>query len=198
MTNEIQKVREEIRQQLLSARICPEERTVELSPCGRYQLEVGVYAEVSRPEDASLALAVVRSVATGEVVATVGRNDDRLFYAWVSRDGQDYLLFPEDLLGQTVINLTTRQVAGYSTPDGDFIWTEFYPSPDRNCLAVVGCYWACPFVVIVYDFRDPMNLPLPILAEFEFPNGEEFGEWTSMNSFSTGKEKEHIHVFALP
>ncbi len=42
MTNEIQKVREAIERDLVSARLCTEERFTEFSPCGRYELEVNL------------------------------------------------------------------------------------------------------------------------------------------------------------
>ncbi len=72
MTNEIQEVREAIERDLVSARLCPEERFVELSPCGRYELEVNGYAPASFPAYAIVAVAVVHSVATRETIASIG------------------------------------------------------------------------------------------------------------------------------
>jgi hypothetical protein len=199
MTNEIQKVREDLEKSLESARLCPEERFTTLSPCGRYQLEVNGYATADSLEDATIAIAVIRNTATGEVIATVNRNDTRCFYAWITRDGHDYLLFPEDLEGQTVIDLTARRVEGFSSPDEPFIWTEFYPSDDKTKLAIVGCYWACPYQVTVYDFRDPLCLPLPILAQFDLPgNDANFGQWLSEATFSVTTQEEVARVFDLP
>ena len=173
--NEIEKVREAIDRGLASASLSPDETIIEMSPCGRYRLEVKEYATV---DGTDFAVALVSRAESGLEVATVKRNDSRCFYAWVSRDGHDYLLFSEDLEGQTVIDLTAGRVTGFSSPDDGFIWCEFYPSPDRTKLAVVGCYWACPYEVIVYDFRDPLHLPLPELAEFVLPdNDAEFVEW---------------------
>lgn len=185
MINEIEKIREAIDRDLVSARLCPEERFVELSPCGRYELEVNGYAPQSFPHYATIAVAVVRDVATGEIIATVGRNDTRDFHAWISRDGKDYLLYSEDLEGQTVIDLSSRQVAGFSSPDDPFIWAEFHPSPDKSRLAIIGCYWACPYLVKIYDFREPMNLPLPTIGEFMLPGANaRFVEWNSDDSFT--------------
>src|SRR2546423_1350798 len=101
MKNEIQSVRETTERALASARLCPGGRVTELSPCGRYRLEIEEYAA----EGIDLAIAIVRRTADGQEVATVKRNYSRCFYAWVSRAGRDYLLFPEDLEGQTVIDL---------------------------------------------------------------------------------------------
>jgi len=174
MTNEIQSIREALRRRLESARLCPEEGITELSPCGRYRLEVVGYATAELPEYATITVALVRSTATGEVLATVARNDTRYFYAWITRDGHDYLLFPEDLEGQTVIDLTARRVEGFSSPDDGFIWAEFYPSPDKTLLAIV-------------------------IARFDLPgNDAEFGEWLSASSFSVLDQAGAAFMLELP
>ena len=38
-----------------------------------------------------------------------------------------------------------------------FIWTDVHYDPESNLLAVSGCYWACPYSVIVLDFSEPMT-----------------------------------------
>jgi hypothetical protein len=179
MVNEIEAFRESMRQSLVSARPCPEEGFTEPSPCGRYLLQVEIYATAEAPEIPALAVATVRSVPTGEAVVTVNRNDDRCFHAWVTRDERDYLLFAEDLEGHSVIDLTTRRVVGFSSPDERFIWAKIYPSPDRTRLAVVGCYWACPYEVAVYDFSEPMRLPLPVIARFDLPGNDATFGWVT-------------------
>lgn len=196
MTNEIQKVREATERWLATARLSPGGPVIELSPCGRYGLEIEEYAY---EHGADCAVAVVRRTADGQEVATVKRNDSRCFYAWVSLGGHDYLLFPEDLEGQTVIDLTDGRVAGFSSPDDAFIWAEFHPSPDRTKLAVVGCYWACPYQVTVYNFHDPLNLPLPKLAEILLPeNDAEFEEWVTGGAFRVRSKDGTIRVYEVP
>jgi hypothetical protein len=44
-----------------------------------------------------------------------------------------------------------------------FCWAAHYPSLDRRFLAVDGCYWACPYELVIYDFTQPMELPYPEL-----------------------------------
>jgi hypothetical protein len=184
MTNEIETVREKMKRVLESARLCPDEGFNELSPCGRYLLEVEAYAPAEVPNYSTIAVATVRSAVTREVVVTLNRNDTRCFYAWVTRDEHDYLLFAEDLEGHSVIDLTARRVEGFSSPDDQFIWAEIHPSPDRMWLAVVGCYWACSYEVAVYDFHDPLRLPLPVVARFELPDsGKAFEGWVTDRSF---------------
>lgn len=196
MTNEIQNVREAIDRGLASAQPCPEGTLTELSPCGRYRLEIEEYTAT---DGADFAIAVVHLADGGQQVAMVKRNDSRCFYAWISRAGHDYLLFPEDLEGQTVIDLTVGQVVGFSSPDDPFIWAQFYPSPDRTTLAVIGCYWACPYQVTVYDFNDPLDLPLPKLVEFVLPeNNAQFKEWVSEEAFHIQCPDGTVHLFKVP
>ena len=199
MTNDIQAVREAMRRALETARACPGERLTQPSPCGRYRLEVDEYATADLPDYPTIAVATVRSAATGEALASVSRNDTRYFYAWVTRDGHDYLLFAEDLEGHSVIDLTARRVAGYSSPDDRFIWAEIHPSPGRRWLAVVGCYWGCPYEVAVYDFRDPLRLPLPVVARLDLPgNDAAFGGWAADDSFRLVDRDGLARVVELP
>jgi hypothetical protein len=196
VTNEIQKVRDAIERGLAAARPCPGGPVTELSPCGRYRLEIEEYASA---DGADFAVAVVRRTDNGQEVATVKRNDSRCFYAWASQPGHDYLLFPEDLEGQSVVDLTAGRVIGFSSPDDPFIWTEFHPSPARTKLAVIGCYWACPYQVTVYDFRNPLELPLPKLAEFVLPdNGARFGEWVTEAAFRVRSNDGAVRLFEIP
>jgi hypothetical protein len=199
MTNEIEALRESMRRDLAGAKLCPDEGFTEPSPCGRYLLEVEAYATTSFPHYATIVVATVRSSVTGEVLVTLNRNDSRYFYAWVSRDGRDYLLFAEDLEGHSVIDLTDRKVAGFSSPDDQFIWTEIYPSPDRTILAVVGCYWACPYEVAVYDFHDPMQMPLSVISRIDLPAGNApFGGWVTDGSFRLVDPNGATRVVELP
>jgi hypothetical protein len=196
VTNEIQNVRAATERGLASARLSPGGPVTELSPCGQYRLEIEEYAT---EHGADFAVAIVRRAGDGQEVATINRNDSRCFYAWVSRAGRDYLLFAEDLEGQTVIDLTSGQMASFSSPDDSFIWAEFYPSPDRTKLAVVGCYWACPYQVTVYDFHDPLSLPLPTLAEFVLPqNDAKFGEWVTEEAFRVRSRDGAVRMFEVP
>jgi hypothetical protein len=96
MTNEIQKVREEIARGLALAEVPPVESVVEVSPCGQYQIEI---EEFGGRNGMDFAVAVVRHTDSGREIATIKRNDSRCFYSWASRAGGDYLILPEDLEG---------------------------------------------------------------------------------------------------
>ena len=175
----------------------PCEESVEDSPCGRYRLTVTWYGEPSR--------AVVTRVATGEVVAVLVREDSGPGDAWVIRPDGDYLFYPEVQDGQSVVDLRTGEVAGYHPDrDGDFIMTRVVPSPDGTRLAAEGCYWACSYDTAIYDFREPMKLPLTELARHLSKLGNvNFVGWDSADSYRTqvngeGAEESHTLPAAGP
>ncbi len=199
LVNDIQNTRDDLERTFDPSRIIPGEHVEERSPCGRYHLVVDVFGTAEDPGFPSVVLANIKSTVTGEVIATVKRNDDRLFYTWISRDGHDYLIFPEHLEGQTILDLTARRVEGFFSRDESFIWTEFHPSPDKTKMAIIGCYWACSYMVTVYDFRNPMSLPLPLLAQFTLPEANaKFKEWISENAFGVTDDQGILHVFEVP
>jgi hypothetical protein len=101
-------------------------------------------------------------------------NESRFFHSWVTKDNVDYLICAEDIFGgQTVVDLTNRKIVGYSPNKDGFIWTDFHLSPDGQTLATIGCYWACPYVIKLFDFNDPMNLPLMEIKEIELLDNDE-------------------------
>lgn len=180
-------------------RIIEDEHLVEESPCGKYQLVSDVFGVAEDSDLSEIVEVVLKNSKTGETLVTMKRNDSRLFYSWISRDGHDYFLLSEDLEGQSIIDLTEHRIVGFCSRDDPFIWTEFHPSPDKSNLAIIGCYWACPYQVSVYDFRRPMELPLPKVIQFTLPdNNASFGEWTTNTSFSVIDDQNTVHSFHVP
>ena len=199
MFNTIQDIRDALQFQFNTKVSPPVYHYEELSPCGRYRLTIDEFAVKENQTISEFVVATVLLREANEVVTTFLRNDSRLFYAWITRNDHDYLLFPEDLEGQSIVDLTTRRIAGFADNEGGFIWTEFHPSPDKAKLAVIGCFWACPYQVVVYDFRDPMDVPLKVMAEIDLPgNNAQFGQWTSNESFTMIDRQGVSHVFQVP
>lgn len=199
MINGIDEIREALEGAFHSARIIPEDRVSDTSPCGQYRLDVDSYSTSNCPNYGAISVATVRASATGDIIATVKRNDDRWFHGWIIGNDGDYLACSEDLEGQTIVNLRNGNVVGFSSKDDPFIWCEFYPSSDKKRLAIIGCYWACPYMVIVYDFGTPMSLPLPKIAEYVLKrNDARFGEWLDNDRFTLLQNDGTVSVQDLP
>ena len=148
------------------------------SPSGKYRLVITSYG--TKPGCWNYSRGRVYAGET--LVSDVKRNYSSFEWAWAEGhpNGHDYLLCGEDYQGQTVIELDTgKRVDSGATEDTmkgfGFCWVRISPSPDKKVLAVDGCYWACPYEVVLFDFREPMKLPLPELERWD--DVEEFDAW---------------------
>jgi hypothetical protein len=160
--------------------------SISASPSGSFQLEI---AEYGGPEARqAYSRGIVTRTSDGSIVGDIKRNDDRFWYRWVSHpNGKEYLLCGEDYQGYSCLNLTDGRYQEYFPEDGHkgmgFIWVDAYPSPDGLVLAVDGCYWACPYEVVFYDFRNPDQLPYPELGRAEASTQECEG-WVDNDTFA--------------
>ena len=87
---------------------------------------------------------------------------DRDCWMFSHQNGHDYFLFARGLYGYSVLDLVTMQDYHFypaeSFPTGEtFIWCDVHYNPINNIMAVVGCYWACPYSVVLVDFSKPME-----------------------------------------
>ena len=172
----------------------PEEHDEADSPCSRYRL--------TRDQHGGISVLVVRRVGSADIAAVVLRDDDRNGYGFaVGHPRGDYFLCPDTLAGQAVVDLATGSLRAFDPgPDG-FIWTDVFPSSDSTRLAVFGCYWACPYEVVAYDFRDPLNLPLTALMRHDLfaPAGYAVrAEWATPDSFALRYPDGSSAVHAVP
>jgi hypothetical protein len=162
-----------------------------LSPCARYRLEICEYS--TGPNTWNYSRGIVMRQADGQLIADVKRNYGHFWHAWVQHpNGNDYLLCGEDDQGYSVINLTTGASHVYFPETGyqgcGFCWAAVYPSPDGLVLAVDGCYWACPYEVVFYDFQRPSQLPLTELARLD--GLEDCRGWIDNETFVLTREIE--------
>ncbi len=133
-----------------------------VSPSGNFRLTIDTYS--TGPNTWTYTRGRVRRVGSRKVIADVKRNYGHFWYSWVQHsNGNEYLLCGEDYQGQTVINLTRETISNFFPDSGydghGFCWTAAYPSPDSTIIAVDGCYWACPYEVVFFDFSNPDELP---------------------------------------
>lgn len=91
--------------------------------------------------------------------------DSRGIHAFVQVGEDEYFLAAtEQCGGQSVVDLTRRKWAN-AIDEGGFIGWEYFLSPDGKYLAVSGCFWACPWQIMVFDFSQPLSVPWPVVAE---------------------------------
>ncbi len=160
------------------------------SPSGGFLLTISRYT--TGPDTWDYSRGIVRRLS-GELIADIKRNYGHFWHAWVQHgNGCEYLLCGEDYQGYTVINLTTGHTASYFPEQGHqgfgFCWADVHPSPDGDILAVDGCYWAAPYEVVFYDFRNPDELPL---AEIErIDSLDTCDGWNPDGSFTLVREIE--------
>ncbi|QDT67019.1 hypothetical protein [Calycomorphotria hydatis] len=139
------------------------DREIHLSPLGRYSLEVTPYT--TGPNCWGYSKGVVQHDQGSGVIAEIKRNFGTFPFSWKENhpNGHDYLIAGEDYQGQTIIELDTGRRID-AVPDSaeqgrGFCWAAHYPSPDGKHLFVDGCYWACPYELILLDFSKPMEPP---------------------------------------
>lgn len=72
-------------------------------------------------------------------------------------NGHVYFLFRTELYGYGVFDITARKEFHFipKAPES-FIWTDVTYNPQNNILIASGCYWACPWGIVLLDFSNPM------------------------------------------
>lgn len=161
------------------------------SPDGNFQFEYHRYS--TGPKTWEYSRCVVSRVLDGKIIADIKRNYSAFWHVWVNHpNGNQYFLCGEDYQGYSVVNLTTGGYHAYFPEAGykgaGFCWAFVYPSPDGLVLAVDGCYWACPYDLVFYDFREPEKLPYPELGRFD--NISDSSGWLDNETFELKKELE--------
>jgi hypothetical protein len=136
-----------------------------------------------------------------QLLCEICRNYSSFPSAWVEEHPKgDFLICGEDYQGQTVVNLLTGEVKSFlpnsASAGQGFCWAEINPSPDKQLLAVVGCYWGATYEIEVFDFSDPMNLPWPALTVTPTPADgiDSFDSWNDNNTFCAGAEVEFVNL----
>ncbi len=138
------------------------ERDEFVSPSGNFRLTIDSYS--TGKNTWAYTRGRVRPVGSRKLIADIKRNFSHFWYSWIRHsNGNEYLLCGEDYQGQTVVNLTRGTTNNFFPDSGyeghGFCWTAAFPSPDSKIIAVDGCYWACPYEIVFFDFTNPDELP---------------------------------------
>jgi len=138
--------------------------------------------------------AVVTEKTTGKEVASVKRNYSQFWYSFEEHsNGSEYLLCGADYQGQTVVNLDMGKRYDNLPPEAKdgfgFCWAS--ATAYGNKLAVEGCYWACPYELIIYDFSEPEQLPYKELARLDIENIHNL-RWIDNNTIEYEISREFV------
>ncbi|MFT5820057.1 MAG: hypothetical protein ACI8ZM_001291 [Crocinitomix sp.] len=195
--NHINKIRAEIKTFFDPKGLEKESEESFESPNGKYRLETSNYWQDKEDVNWDVTKVEIYNNKSQEKIFDFFGNDGRFFHQWLNKNGVEFLICAEDLFGgQTVIDLTNRRMESFSPDEDGFIWTNFHLSPDGKTLATIGCYWACPYLIKIYDFQEPLILPLTELNEIELLDADEIitgwldNETLKMKGIKREKEME--------
>jgi len=124
-------------------------------------------------------------------------HSDDVCSVWLYRQNKDYLLYPEAQGGQSIFDVENKRLYSFYSKEDAFIWTDILASPDNNKLAVIGCYWACPYELVIYDCSDLFVLPYPYIYREHVESGFSLKEWCNNQSLTLINSKGDIHTIRI-
>lgn len=126
------------------------------SPSGKYSIHLTPY-RVKDPACPYYCVVELQKNGDGEILGKIVRNEADFPFVFVEnwKDGKDYLICAEDYQGFTVINITDKKKYDYIAEKSKrglaMHITDFYISPDKECLAVEGHIRSKPSDVVETD-----------------------------------------------
>jgi len=193
--NKIEEIREEINNYFDQNGLVKNSREEFVSSSKKFKLHTLRYKQLKDDVDWEVTNIEVYDNTSQEKIFNFFGNDGHFFHQWLIKDNTEYLICAEDLFGgQTVIDLTNKKMESYSPGEDGFIHAEFYLSPNEKLLAVVGCYWACSYEIKIYDFSNPLSLPLKELDSIVLPDscGTLLGWYDNETLLTDQKEKLNL------
>jgi hypothetical protein len=107
--------------------------------------------------------------APGKEPIVIPRNYHSFWHLFVDHpNGKKYLLCGHDYQGYDCVNLTDwvrhKHVPREALWGVGFCWARVEYDKETVQLEVDGCYWACPYEIVRYDFSNPDVLPYKELS----------------------------------
>jgi hypothetical protein len=149
----------------------------------KYKLEI-LYYKIGKPENNywNYTRGIVTNNKTGEILLDAKRNYSSFWYNFVKHNnGHEYFIFGRDYHGgYNIFDLNDRVEYSHEPEHNEhvehFCWIEAEYDDQVNTLVVYGCYWACPFEYIEFDFSDPTVLPLKELSRWLSDESDEYDD----------------------
>lgn len=158
-TNRIQDIRADISRYFDGNGFIPGTEEIHYSPDRNYFFRSACYRQTCKNRNWTVSKIQLFQMHNQEKLFEYIRNDDSLFHGWLTNEGKTYLYLSEDLEGKSIFSFADRQFYSYSFEADTFIWCEYFPSPNGKRLAVIGCHWACPYELVVFDTSNPADYP---------------------------------------
>jgi hypothetical protein len=196
MTNQIEKERAEIQKYFDEKNyVVNSEETIN-SKSKNFRLLTCCYEQTKPDVNWCVTKVSVFEISSYEKIFEFYVNDSSFFHGWVEKHGTEFLICAEDIFGgQTIIDLTNRKMNSFSPDEDGYIWTEFHLSPSGDYLATIGCIWACPYTVKIFDFLNPLDLPLKEIKEIVLLNDETTAFWINDETIQTvSNEPRKINI----
>lgn len=177
--NKINELRAEILKYFSSKSIINDSKKIFFSPNNNYRLEIIQYKQNKTEVNWIVTRVEIYDNISNKSLFYFYCDSDRFFYSWVIKNNIEYLICAENLCGgQTVVDLINRKLSSYSSGEDGFVSVEYHLSPNKDILGVIGCFWGCPYVIKLYKFTNPLDLPLTEIQEIKLlDNDEIFVEW---------------------
>jgi hypothetical protein len=177
MTNEIDRIRADIQKYFDPKASLGFTDSYSLSEFGLYYFETEQYRQADPERNWVISKIHIGHIEKDGYFFEYLTDNDNTCSAWIYKDNKDYLLFPEAQGGQSVFDVEERKLFSFYSGEDPFIWTGILISPDKTKLAVEGCYWACPFELVIYDCTDLTALPYPCLHRQIIDTEFQIKEW---------------------
>jgi hypothetical protein len=139
-------------------------------PYEKYSLEISCY-KVGEPENHYWDYTRGKVFdKNNNLLLDIKRNYSSFWHLFIEHpNGNDYFLCGRDYHGgYNIFDLTNQKEYAYNPihePYKElFCWISAEFNKDSQQLIVEGCYWACPFELVTFDFSNPTNIPLPEIS----------------------------------
>ena len=120
--NQIEKIRDEIKKYFDINQFIENSQEIFISPNGNFRLETSNYHQAKNDVNWDVTKVEIFDNQSNEKLFEFFSNDGRFFHSWLQTNDIEYLICAEDLFGgQTVINLTNKQMSSYSLDEDGFI-----------------------------------------------------------------------------
>lgn len=195
VSNHIEKTREEIERYFDPRAVVEGSALAEISPSAKFRLESISYRQKKPGCNWLVAKVQIFDTIAEECIFSFIVDDGHFFHAWLQVGKVEYLVCAENMCGgQTVIDLTNREFSSYADGTDGFIWADFFLALDGKTLATIGCVWACPYELVIYDFTKPLALPLTELKRQQLVGSETVAGWPDNESISTKRFDDSLQI----